>query len=132
MILLSYFPLAMVVVSGLPDHLSDDSDQYTFYLLITPWVIFWLLTIYLCVKKRQTIGKWFLKIKVIRSNGHEASLFRIVVVRNILPFSFVILVGFVEVWISVAMLLIDQLTVFGKEENSIRDYLADTKLSKQE
>ena len=128
-VLLSYFPLVTMIASGLPDHLSKNSHQYILYFLLAPWIGCWLLTLYLCVRTRQTIGKWLVKIKVVRTNGLDISLIRLVVLRNLLPFSFFILIGFVDVWITFGIIIIDQLFVFGRAKKSLRDYLADTKLT---
>jgi uncharacterized RDD family membrane protein YckC len=69
---------------------------------------------------RASIGKLALKIRMVRSDGAEAELWRIVFLRG-LPQWVVSAIPFVNL-----LNLVDVLFVFGKARRCVHDYIADT------
>jgi uncharacterized RDD family membrane protein YckC len=69
---------------------------------------------------RASIGKLAFKIRMVRSNGAEAELWRLVFLRG-LPQWVVSAIPFVNM-----LNLVDVLFVFGKARRCVHDYIADT------
>jgi uncharacterized RDD family membrane protein YckC len=66
----------------------------------------------------QSLGKRALQIKVVRSNGAEVELWRIILLRNLLVVVLTQVLGIFG--------LIDVLFIFGKEQRCLHDYMSDT------
>lgn len=66
----------------------------------------------------QSLGKRALQIKVLRSDGAEVELWRIVLLRNLLVAVLSQVLGVFG--------LIDVLFIFGKEQRCLHDYMSDT------
>ncbi len=77
---------------------------------------------YVLVKRNsQTIAKKMLGIKVVRSDGSEATVGRIFALRN-LPFWIASLIPFVNMIVP----LVDSLMIFGEKQQCLHDRVADT------
>jgi uncharacterized RDD family membrane protein YckC len=78
---------------------------------------FSLITALLVARNGQTIGKRLLEIKVVRSDGSQASLARIFWLRNVVNG----LIGVIPFYG-----LVDSLFIFGARHQCIHDLIADT------
>ncbi|MET0659713.1 MAG: RDD family protein [Steroidobacteraceae bacterium] len=84
--------------------------------------IVWIVITFILVKRNsQTIGKRFVGIKVVRSDGSHASLARIFWLRNIVN-ALPSLIPFVGNFYS----LVDHLFIFGNKRQCVHDKIADT------
>ena len=113
-----------LIVAAATGVFSRPSDQFDSSLLILPlslcavgFIAWAWITLLLVARYGQTIAKRLLEIRVVRSNGSEASLGRIFWLRNV-----------VNVLLSVIPLygLIDLLFIFGERRQTIHDLIADT------
>ena len=78
----------------------------------------WLwITALLVARNGQTLGKRLLEIKVVRSDGSQASLGRIFWLRNVVNW----LLGVIPLYV-----IVDHLFIFGVQRQCIHDRLADT------
>jgi uncharacterized RDD family membrane protein YckC len=82
------------------------------------------LVIYNCIllsRNGQTIGKRVLGIKIVRSDGSEAPLSRIIFARA-LPIMVMGAIPFIGRFVG----LVDALMIFGNEKRCLHDLIADT------
>jgi uncharacterized RDD family membrane protein YckC len=75
------------------------------------------ITLLLVARYGQTIAKRLLEIRVVRSDGSQASLGRIFWLRNVVN----ALLGIIPLYA-----LVDLLFIFGERRQCIHDLLADT------
>ena len=113
-----------LIVAAATGVFSQPSDQFDSSLLILPlslcavgFIAWAWITLLLVARYGQTIAKRLLEIRVVRSNGSEASLGRIFWLRNVVNglLSMIPLYG-----------LIDLLFIFGERRQTIHDLIADT------
>lgn len=89
---------------------------FVLYVLgFTAYQIYWLW------KNGQTLGKKLMKIRIVRSDGVPAELWRLLVLRYLVP----TLAGAVP-FVGGLFSLADPLFIFGDEKRCLHDLLADT------
>lgn len=69
---------------------------------------------------RASIGKLALKLRIVRADGTEAELWRIVLLRW-MPMAAISAIPFVSI-----LALVDVLFIFGAARRCVHDYIADT------
>ncbi|WP_354014041.1 RDD family protein [Dyella japonica] len=72
-------------------------------------------------REGQTLGKRWMKVRIVRSNGERAGLGRIFWLRMFVPG----LIGRIP-FVGVIFVLADPLFIFGEERRCVHDLLADT------
>jgi uncharacterized RDD family membrane protein YckC len=117
-----YIPLVVPsALAGSPDALEAESFPPMvlagFAFGVIGFIAWTWLTVMYVVRNGQTIGKKWLKIKVVRSDGSPASLGRIFWLRNFVNglLGIIPLYGMIEV-----------LFIFGESRQCLHDKLADT------
>ena len=88
-----------------------------FFLCVVGFIAWAWITLLLVARYGQTIAKRLLEIRVVRSDGSQASLGRIFWLRNVVN----ALLGIIPLYA-----LIDLLFIFGERRQCIHDLLADT------
>ena len=116
--------LPAVIVAAATRVFSQPSDQFDFRLLILPlslcaigFIAWAWITLLLVARYGQTMAKRLLEIRVVRSDGSEASLGRIFWLRNVVN-------GLLKVIPLYG--LVDVLFIFGERRQTIHDLIADT------
>jgi uncharacterized RDD family membrane protein YckC len=116
--------LPALIVAAATGVFSQRSDEFDFGLLILPLSLYALgfiswawITLLLVARYGQTMAKRLLEIRVVRSDGSEASLGRIFWLRNVVN-------GLLKVIPFYA--LVDSLFIFGERRQTIHDLVADT------
>ena len=117
-----YVPAVIVMAAtGAFEQPSNEFDASLMTLPIALGVIgaiAWAwITILLVARYGQTMGKRLLEIRVVRSDGSQASLGRIFWLRNVVNG----LLGIIPLYS-----LIDPLFIFGQRRQCIHDLIADT------
>jgi uncharacterized RDD family membrane protein YckC len=75
------------------------------------------------VRHGQSIGKRLMGIRVVRTDGHPASVLRIVLLRNVTVY----LIGLVtNALLPGVFFLVDSLCIYGGERRCFHDFIADT------
>ena len=74
--------------------------------------------LYLSATANQSIGKRLLKIRVARTDGSRVSVFRILILRNVVPQALGAICNLFG--------LVDAVFIFGDARRCVHDYLADT------
>jgi uncharacterized RDD family membrane protein YckC len=120
--LMIYVPaLIVMAATGRLEQLSGEFDAGSLTLPIALCVIgaiAWAwITILLVARYGQTMGKRLLEIRVVRSDGSQASLGRIFWLRNVVNG----LLGIIPLYA-----IIDVLFIFGQRRQCIHDLIADT------
>jgi uncharacterized RDD family membrane protein YckC len=87
------------------------------FLCVVGFVAWAWITLLLVARYGQTIAKRLLEIRVVRSDGSQASLGRIFWLRNVVN----ALLGIIPLYA-----LVDLLLIFGERRQCIHDLLADT------
>jgi len=113
-----------LIVGAATGVFSQPSDQFDSSLLILPlslcavgFIAWAWITLLLVARYGQTIAKRMLEIRVVRSDGSQASLGRIFWLRNVVNG----LLGVIPLYG-----LIDVLFIFGERRQTIHDLVADT------
>src|SRR5262245_53390791 len=116
--------LPMLIVAAATGVFTQPSGQFDFGLLSLPlflgamgFIAWAWITLLLVARYGQTIAKRLVEIRVIRSDGSEASLGRIFWMRNVLNG----LLGVIPLY-----WLIDLLFILGERRQTIHDLVADT------
>lgn len=118
--------IGMAVYMGSQGNLTQESFQsplligvvvaFVLYVLgFTAYQIYWLW------KNGQTLGKKLMKVRIVRSDGAPAELWRLLVLRYLVP----MLAGAVP-FVGGLFSLADPLFIFGDEKRCLHDLLADT------
>ncbi len=89
-----------------------------------------LINLWMLQKYRATIGKKALKIKMVRKDGSDAGLARLIFMRG-LPQWIVSALGNVVPLVGL-LSLVDVLFIFGNSRRCVHDYIADTIVVKAE
>ncbi|MEP7156322.1 MAG: RDD family protein [Betaproteobacteria bacterium] len=97
----------------------------TLLLMLSGVALYMLLNGYLLQKNGQTIGKKLLSIKIVRNDGSQATLGRIVLFR-LLP---VWVVSAIPI-LGAVLSLVDALFIFRENHKCIHDNIADTMVIK--
>jgi uncharacterized RDD family membrane protein YckC len=123
--LMIYLPAAIVgVATGAFDQfLQPDSEPdfsaltLPFFLCVVGFIAWAWITLLLVARYGQTMAKRLLEIRVVRSDGSQASLGRIFWLRNVvnLLLRVIPLYGFIDI-----------LLIFGEKRQCIHDMIADT------
>jgi uncharacterized RDD family membrane protein YckC len=113
-----------LIVAAVTRVFSQPSDEFDPSLLILPlslWAVGFIawawITLLLVARYGQTMAKRLLEIRVVRSDGSQASLGRIFWLRNVVN-------GLLKVIPFYA--LVDVLFIFGERRQTIHDLVADT------
>jgi uncharacterized RDD family membrane protein YckC len=106
------------MVSG-QDFATAAANPYT-PLSISMMAAVGLLNLYLLHRYRATVGKLALKIRIVRADGSEAELWRIVFLRS-LPQWVVSMIPLVNL-----LTIVDILFIFGNAQRCVHDYIANT------
>lgn len=69
----------------------------------------------------QTLGKWALRIAIVRTDGSRCELWRLLVLRIFVVRAIGFVPGFGPLFS-----LVDVLMIFGEERRCVHDYMADT------
>jgi len=116
---------AMMHQNGQPTALAVWSAIFAtgfwFFLALTALVCIAVITAVLVHRNGQTIGKKWLGIKVVRTDGSRATLGRIFWLRYLLNS----VIGLIPV-IGRFYVLVDSLFIFGNAKRCCHDYIADT------
>jgi len=121
-------PLGLLVM--LVTGLIEDADAY-----VMPWIFlriwgllvlsYLLLQGFTLITRGQTIGKLMLGIKIVKLDGSPASAISlcarsmVLVSIALIPFPYNV---------SILLLLIDPLFIFGKDQRCLHDYIGQTKV----
>lgn len=100
------FPIVKLLLTAL--------SGFTIYMVVNGWLL---------AKHGQTVGKRYVKIKIVSITGEQVSLQRILLAR-LLPIQ---LMSFIPV-IGNIITLIDVLFIFRKDRRCIHDLIAGTKV----
>jgi uncharacterized RDD family membrane protein YckC len=119
--LLAFCLVVMGDVGVMSDPVRMSDDVVRWKLMLGVWLAHPLVDGYLLATRGQTVGKWCLGIRIVRSNGDPASLRRLLLLRW-LPTCLVALLPGVGAW----MWLVDPLFVFGRSRQCLHDLVADT------
>jgi uncharacterized RDD family membrane protein YckC len=113
-----------LIVAAVTGVFSQPSDQFDSSLLILPlslcalgFIAWAWITVLLVARFGQTMAKRLLEIRVVRSDGSQASLGRIFWLRNVVNG----LLGVIPLYG-----LVDLLFIFGERRQTIHDLIADT------
>ena len=108
-----YLPFLLSVTPGL-------RGSWSWIGLVVAGISFivWLsFTVKLLGENGQSIGKKACKIKILRKDGSEVSISRVIIARNLLNG----LLGLIPLYA-----FIDALFIFGNKRRCVHDYIADT------
>ena len=88
---------------------------------------------YKLLLKGQTIGKSLMKIRIVTLRNEVPSLFKIVVIRDLIFLTFLYIIGylnlnFIHIKILDSIAPIDYLFIFGRSRRCLHDYAAGTKV----
>jgi uncharacterized RDD family membrane protein YckC len=111
--------LAAVVIAGLVSGGPVLAGEYSPPVVIAIGVV-GVINLWTVHRWRASIGKLALKIRMVRTDGSEAELWRIVFLRG-LPQWLVSLIPLANM-----LTLVDVLFIFGKAHRCVHDYIADT------
>jgi uncharacterized RDD family membrane protein YckC len=116
-----YVPALVVIgaTGGFEETGNPDPGDLTlpFALGVIGAIAWGWITLLLVARYGQTMGKRLLEIRVVRSDGSQASLGRIFWLRNVVNG----LLGIIPLYS-----LIDHLLIFGQRRQCIHDLIADT------
>jgi uncharacterized RDD family membrane protein YckC len=120
-----YLPaFALMAANGTFAELEQPADQFDLgvlgvpiFLCVMGFIAWAWITTLLVARYGQTMGKRILEIKVVRSDGSQASLGRIFWLRNVVNY----LLGVIPFYG-----LIDVLFIFGVRRQCLHDLIADT------
>ncbi|QDU58067.1 RDD family protein [Aeoliella mucimassa] len=96
--------------------------EFKIGMVFVGFAVFLAINGYLLATKGQTIGKKMLGIKIVRTNGTQAGIWRLVGLRY-LPFTLMYLIPVVG---PIVTRLIDPLMIFDKSHKCMHDEFADT------
>jgi len=124
--LMCYVPaLIVAAATGGLEQLDRPESEIDFSMLTLPifvgvmgFIAWAWITLLLVARNGQTIAKRLLDIKVVRSDGTQASLGRIFWLRNVVGNA---LLGMIPLYF-----LVDHLFIFGERRQCIHDLIADT------
>ncbi|HEX9732584.1 MAG TPA: RDD family protein [Thermoanaerobaculia bacterium] len=126
------FLVPIVLVAAISGDLADfaaadaDPNEIVWIVLRRMFIFFVpivLVNVYLLAKSGQTLGKKALGVRIVRYDGSEASLARLLVLRFGLPNT----IGMIP-FLGSFFGLLDALFIFGDERRCIHDHFADTKV----
>lgn len=83
-----------------------------------------LINLWLVHRYRASIGKLALKIRMVRRNGSEAELWRLIVLRGVPQWVLSAAANFLP--LVYVLVMVDVLFIFGAAHRCVHDYIADT------
>jgi uncharacterized RDD family membrane protein YckC len=102
-----------------PDQLEIDTVGLIGISLSALWcVAIFAVQIYLLSTNAWTIGKRLLRIRIVHVDGGDASLFKLIVLRTLLPWLMACCCNLIN--------LIDVLMILGDERRCLHDFIAST------
>lgn len=114
---------ALVLGKGSLEMLYNPSQEFAISVLtyLLGAVAWFIVVGYLLITRAQSLGKWILGMKIVRSDGSRASVTRLFWVRTALPYAiyFIPIIGF-------PFGLLNVLWIFGKSRQCLHDKMADT------
>ena len=124
--LMIYVPgLIVAAATGALDQLERPESEFDFRVFAVPLFVCFMgfvawawITALLVARYGQTMGKRLLEIRVVRSDGSQASLGRIFWLRNVVG---IMLLSAIPLYF-----LIDPLLIFGERRQCVHDLVADT------
>jgi uncharacterized RDD family membrane protein YckC len=114
----------IIFYGGWSEWMEDaSSESFAFSLASTgfSYLMYVVVNGYLLAKNGQTVGKKMLDIKIVRTDGSQASFVRIVAVRALFE-NALLLIPVVDIW----LWLIDVLFIFRRSRKCLHDTVADT------
>ena len=112
--------IAAALGSG-PDGRSSAGMFVLFSLLGLGFIAFVVVQLVLLHRHGQTVGKWAVGIRIVRSDGSRAGLGRIFLLRSLVPG----LIGAIPL-LGPVFGLLDPLFIFGANKRCLHDLIADT------
>lgn len=97
-------------------------------ILVVLAVATWNLV--LMYRESRSIGKWFMKLRVVRSDGSPCSLPRYLFLRVILIGGIVMLTSAIKPAVGIALFLLDTLPIFGPRMRCLHDIVGGTRVVK--
>ena len=89
----------------------------------------WIIQIYWLATRGQTLGKHWMKIRIVRLDGGNPGFFGAVVLRGFIPgLIYVVLARTIGRGAASLFLLVDLLAIFGAEHRCLHDLIAGTKV----
>ena len=122
-VLVPVLALLLMLVTGALESAEAYSHGFPYYRVFFLGVAsYLLLNGWLLWQKGQTLGKYWLKVKIFSSKDCEtASIWKPIFVRALFcPLPLLVLVGFSY------FVLVDLIFIFGKDRRCLHDYAADT------
>lgn len=103
-------------------YLEDPTALTIFTLYCVSYAVLngWILLV-----RGQTIGKWMLKIRIVRTGGQEPDLFRFLIIRTIFNFLICMIPLFGNLYF-----IFEHTNCLKPERRCFHDYLADTRVVK--
>jgi uncharacterized RDD family membrane protein YckC len=99
------------------------SPLQSFEESVGDFALFLILHGYLLARNGQTIGKWVCGIRIVRADRSKASLWRILVLREM---PFVLLAAIPVPYMFSVLAVVDALLIFRKSRQCLHDQIADT------
>ncbi len=112
--------LTLGVPLTLPVLISHDAAAI---FVALAWIGVALFDLLLLARYGQTIGKRALRIRIVRNDGTQAGLTRLVLLR----IGVMGLIGLVPI-VGTLVQLADPLVIFGQQRRCLHDFIADTKV----
>ncbi|MBM7118757.1 RDD family protein [Archangium primigenium] len=108
------------LVGGIVGGISKE-PMAVFVLALSAFVIVGVIQLIMLDKYGQSIGKRALDIKVVRMDGSDVGLLRLLFLRNVVPAA----IG--QATCSIFS-LVDALAIFSEQSRCLHDYIADTQV----
>jgi uncharacterized RDD family membrane protein YckC len=129
--LLDSFLAGLILIPGIlllmelrPDLVSEEQVLlYTAILLSAYYAIYGVLNGWMLHRRGQTIGKWILGIRIMRTDHRPVSFARLFLLRELVTGMFQALP-----WIGGGVRFIDVVFILGSDRQCLHDMLADTKV----
>lgn len=119
------FALAGGLAGGTADWMGATAQSATFVFgIVIAMGGVGLINLWLLHRCRASIGKRALKIRMVRKDGSEAELWRLIVLRGLPQWVLSAIANFVPP--VYALVMIDVLFIFGASRRCVHDYIADT------
>lgn len=122
-----FFPIVLIIASGLPDHAKMPHEDFVFWGCISLWSLFWILTLLGLATRGQTPGQFLLKLQTTRKKGQKAPLLLSFFVRVLIPFFLVaFLILFWQFHLALIIILVDHFFILFPGNRCLHDHLSMT------